>query len=154
MSVVKTIIGSFGDIGQEVISEAVKVPGDLADSAFESMGATAGRKQGNQKQMQLKHTQGVKTLESVMQTPDDAMKKAIARRALEELAGAGHVRKEPTLWEKKQREEEEKKRLQKEQKKLAEDLNIPKIQTKRKRGDLYGIRTKISSEKQKNVIAE
>ena len=40
------------------------------------------------------------------------------------------------------------------QKKQAEEQYVPEVRTKRKRGDLYGIGTKTSTEKQKNVIAE
>jgi len=154
MAVIRQIIGSFGDIGQEIVREAAKVPGDIAGKALESMGTSSGKKQGSQKKAKTVKTPGEETLENATQSRDESVKKAMARHALEELVGIGSPKKEPTVWEKKQAEEKDKKLVSEERKKLIEKQKIPEVQTKKRRGNLYGIGIKTSSEKQKNVIAE
>ena len=77
------------------------------------------------------------------------MKKAIARAALQQLADP--VKKEPTDFEKKTKEEAEKKEMEKKQKEQAAIQELPKMSTKKRRGDLYGIQGRVSSEKSRNV---
>jgi len=156
MSVVKQIIGSFGDIGGEIVKETVNVPKDIAGKALEGLGtATAQQKQGGQKKTKATSGKSYQTLDEVSKKPDEEAKKAIARAALQELVGTGKPEKKPTVWEQKQKEEEQKKKLEEEEKKKREKQALPKISTKQKHGDLYGIQSKQEgSEIGKNVKAE
>ena len=156
MSVVKHIIGSFGDIGGEIIKETVNVPKDIAGKALESLGTTTSQqKKGNQKQTKATSGKSFQTLDEVSKKPGDEAKKAIARAALQELVGTGKPEKKPIVWEQKQKEEEQKKKLEEEEKKKREKQALPKITTKQKPGDLYGILAKREgSEIGKNVKAE
>ena len=156
MGVVKHIIGSFGDIGGEIVKETVNVPKDIAGKALESLGATTTQqKKGNQKQTKTTSGRSFQTLDEVSKKPDEEGKKATARAALQELVGQGKPEKKPSVWEQKQKEEEQKKKIEEEEKKKHEKQMLPKISTKKKRGDLYGIQAKQEgSEIGKNVKAE
>jgi len=137
MGAIKQIIGSFENIGEQVIKEAVKLPADVAGKALESLGTGKPSKQAKVQKKGF----------------DEQTKKIIARRALEEFARVP-VKKEPTVWDEKQKEDAEKKRLELERAKIIEKQKLPEITTKQRPGNLYGIGVKTSSERQKNVRAE
>lgn len=128
-----TILGSFtdelGDLGKQIVRETVKVPKDIAGKALESLGTSGGQKP-----------------QQKTSTPTDA------RAALAELAGIKPKQKEPTVWEKAQQEAEQKKELAMQQQKQSNTQQLVPISSKRKRGDLYGMKAKkAGSEVGKNV---
>lgn len=128
-----TILGAFtdelGDLGKNIVREAVSVPKDIAGKALESLGASTGQK--SQKQ-------------TVAATD--------ARETLAQLAGGKPKQKEPSVWEKIQAEAEQKKELGKHQQQQAAAQTLPVVKSKRPRGDLYGLKAKkAGSEVGKNV---
>lgn len=147
------IIGSFEDIGKDVVKQAVKTPVDIGQKVLESL--TGGASTKGQKQP---HPTGESTgaskpdgaLGAMEETNDMKVKKAIARAALEQLAGKAQ-QASPSVWEEKQKETEEKKKAEQEQAKKAAFSEVPKMSTKKRRGDLYGIKGKSSTEMSKNV---
>lgn len=143
-----TMLGAFtdelGDLGKNIVREAVAVPKDVVGTALESLGVTSGQKQKQQT---------TATPDATKKEPgEQKIKTSIARAALQELAGVKPKQKEPTVWEKIQAEAEQKKELAKQQQKQASTQQLPAIQSKRKRGDLYGMKAKkAGSEVGKNV---
>lgn len=143
-----TMLGAFsdelGDLGKNIVREAVAVPKDVVGTALESLGVSGGQKQKQQ----------------TTATPDDTKKEpsepqikaSIARVALQELAGGKPKQKEPSVWEKIQAEAEQKKELGKKQQQQAAAQQLPVVKSKRPRGDLYGMKAKkVGSEVGKNV---
>lgn len=129
------ILGSFEDIGKDVVREAVKAPTDIAGKIIESLTGSTGSK-GQQNQQQQK--------------PEEAkINKSIARAALQQLATP--KQQEPTPYEQREKEDREKKELEKREKEKIAMQELPKMSTKKRRGDLYGIQGKSSSEKSRNV---
>jgi len=150
MSITKQIIGSFSDIGSEVIKEAASVPKDIAGSALESLGAVGNPKQSTKQPaipQEQKNVEGA--LGDLEKTTEVNVKQAIARKALEELSGTKQ-QKEPSVYEKQHMEEQQKKEFMEKQAKQAKEEQLPTIKTKRKRGDLWGLEGK-KSEQSKNV---
>ncbi|MEK7119901.1 MAG: hypothetical protein AAB457_04005 [Patescibacteria group bacterium] len=145
MGVAKQIIGSFEDIGKDIIREAASVPKDIAGKALESLGTSSGQK------TQKPVTNG--PWEQFDALPDKDIKKKMARNALQALlARLASKPKEPTVWEKIQQETEQKKQLQQQQQVQANASQLTKTASKRPRGDLYGVGVKkLGSEVGKNV---
>jgi len=147
------MLGSFEDIGKDVIKQTVQAPVDIAGKVLESL--TGGSSVKGQKQVQsgaedvgAKKSDGA--LGAMEQTDDMKVKKAIARAALEQLAGHSE-QKPPSVFEEKKKEEQEKKQTEQEQAKKAALAEVPKMSSKKRRGDLYGIKGKSSTEMSKNV---
>ena len=147
------IIGSFEDIGKDVVHEVAKAPTDIAGKVLESL--TGGSSVKGQKQpsavggeSQVKKPDGA--LGAMEQTDDKNVKKAIARAALEQLAGRTE-QKPSSVFEEKQKEADEKKKAEQAQDKKAAFEQMPKMSSKKRRGDLYGIKGKSSTEMSKNV---
>ena len=147
------IIGSFEDIGKDVVHEIAKAPTDIAGKVLESL--TGGSSVKGQKQAAsgagdagTKKPDGA--LGAMEQTDDKNVKKAIARAALEQLAGR-QEQKPSSVFEEKQKEEQQKKQMEQEQAKKAAFAEMPKMSSKKRRGDLYGIKGKSSTEMSKNV---
>lgn len=129
------IIGSFEDIGKDIARETVKAPTDIGEKIVESLTGTTSA-QGQQTQQQQK--------------PEEAkINKSIARAALAQLATP--KQQEPTPYEQREKEQEQKKEMDKKQKGKIAMQELPKMSTKKRRGDLYGIQGKASSEKSRNV---
>ena len=147
------IIGSFEDIGKDVVREATKAPTDIAGKVLESLtggSSVKGQKQQNSNggESQVKQSDGA--LGAMEQTDDKNVKKAIARAALEQLAG--HTEQKPaSVFEEKKKEEQQKKQADQEEAKKAAFAEMPKMSSKKRRGDLYGIKGKSSTEMSKNV---
>ena len=147
------IIGSFEDIGKDVVHEVAKAPTDIAGKILESL--TGGSSVKGQKQVQsdvedvgIKKSDGA--LGAMEQTDDKNVKKSIARAALEQLAG--HKEQKPSsVFEAKQKEEQQKKQAEQEEAKKMAFAEMPKMSSKKRRGDLYGIKGKSSTEMSKNV---
>lgn len=143
MGVSRQIIGSFEDIGKDIVREAIKVPKDIAGKALESLGTSSGKTQGQQTPQAVtadKPKEG--PLAELDQAKDTKVKEAIARRALEELSGVKPKQKEPSVWERIQMEVEQKKQQQAQQTVAAAQSALPPATSKRKRGDLYGMKAK------------
>lgn len=138
--VAKQIIGSFEDIGKDVARETAKIPADVFGKTLESMGT------GSQKSQQgnpVKHAK-----------PETAVppeKPASPRQWLEELAGKNILR-EPTVQERLEKQKREKNEKESKQAIAAQKMApIVTGSSKPKRGNLYGIKQKSSSEMSKNV---
>lgn len=148
------IIGSFEDIGKDVASEAAKVPTDVAGKILESLtGAPAAKGQKTPQTNEKQGTTNAKpdgALGAMEQTSDMKVKRAIARAALEQLAGKGEE-KALSVWEEKEREKKEQKKVQEKQDKEKAFAELPHLSFVKRRGDLYGIKGKSSSETSKNV---
>lgn len=144
-----TIIGAFtdelGDLGKNIIREAVAVPKEVVGKAMESLGVSSGKKplqqtnSGNPKDSRNLDKGPVDQLNAAK---DQQAKQAVARAALAQLAGGTQRQKEPTVWEKAQQEAEQKKEQARQQQKQATTQQLPAIQSKRNRGDLYGMKAK------------
>lgn len=153
--ITRQIIGSFEDIGKDVLKQTAQVPKDIVGKALESLGTSGGQKQGQQGAVNSGNPADSRNLESgalgqLDQAKDEKTKKAIARSALEQLAGKPQ-QKEPSVWEKIQQEMEQKKQLQKQQTQQASQ-QLPSGKGKRPRGDLYGLKAKkASAEMSRNV---
>ncbi|MEK7060870.1 MAG: hypothetical protein AAB937_01400 [Patescibacteria group bacterium] len=131
-SLVNQIGESFEQIGKDVVRETLNAPKDIVGKALESLGSgqTSKKKSASQ------------PIEKPKEEADEA-KQSIARAALEELAG-GTKSKEPSDYQKKLQEEEQK-RKEKEQQKKEASMTLQHQSTKRKRGDLFGLKAKKSS---------
>jgi len=150
------IIGSFEDIGSDVIRETKQVATDVGGKILESLtGAGSSAKGKPTGQFGPGEGGGMSkkqdgALGAMEETKDMDVKRAIARAALQQLAG-GDVKEEPSVWEEKQREEKEQQAARKNLAQKQALSELPVIKTKKRRGDLYGIKGKSSSEMSKNV---
>jgi hypothetical protein len=158
----KQIIGSFEDIGKQIISETAKVPVDIAGQALEGLGVTVSPK-GQQTPAAAPKSlsemlgltpsginvngQGAEKnpVQKYEETQDPSAKKAIAREALEWLTKGKTSQGEPSEWEKKQKEEADKKEQQKLASEQERASQLQPMSQKKKRGDLYGMKAKKSS---------
>jgi hypothetical protein len=140
--ITRQIIGSFEDIGRDVLKQTAQVPKDILGKAIESIG-TSSSKQGQ--------SFGTTQDQQTGKPKEGALgQKAIARSALEQLAGKVK-QKEPSVWEKIQMELEQKKDAQKQQTQQA-GQQLPSGKGKRPRGDLYGLKAKkASAEMSRNI---
>jgi len=149
------MLGSFEDIGRDVAREVVKAPTDIGEKVLESLvggSSTKGQKQvtPSSGESARKGQKQDGALGAMEETSDMKVKKAIARAALEQLAG--HTEQKPlSVFEEKKKEDQEKKNLEQAQAKKAALTEVPKVSTKKRRGDLYGIKGKSSTEMSKNV---
>lgn len=138
--VAKQIIGSFEDIGKGVARETAKVPADVFGKTLESLGQSSQKSQQGNPAPQVKPETAV---------PPE--KPVPPRQWLEELAGKNKNR-EPTVQERLEKQKQEKN--EKESKLAVAAQKMAPIVTgssKPKRGNLYGIKQKSSSEMSKNV---
>ncbi len=149
----KQIIGSFEDIGRDIVREVVSVPKDIAGKALETLG-TASSKKGQQGNPLLTGSADATkpkeegALGKLTETTDQKAKQAIARQALAQLAGT--PAKEQSIHE-RQLEEEKKKKEQNDMETKTANMQLHPVASKPKRGNLYGIKQKSSSEMTKNV---
>lgn len=135
---VRQIIGSFEDIGKDVLKQTAQVPQDIVGKAIENLGTSSSPKTQPIVKAQDKQDGALVTT------------KAIARAALEQLA-APPKQKEPTVWEKMQQETEQRKEQQKQQVQQQAQA-LPQAKGKRPRGDLYGLKAKrAAAEMSRNV---
>ena len=149
-----TILGQMGEsfeqLGKDIASEAVAAPKDITGAALESLGLSGGKKNPKQQQ-QVPQTPQTPEQQQKQQL-DEETKRAIARAALEEISGKSQKQKEPTVWEKLQQEDEQKKDMEKKKKEASAKQALPTVSTKRKRGDLYGMKAKkAAAEMSRNV---
>ena len=152
-NVAKQIIGSFEDIGKDIVREAVKVPKDIAGKALESLGTSSQK--GSKGNTSVTTPSGVKGQEGAIskldQTKDAKSRQAIAREALAQIAG-NRKQREPTVQERLEREKYEKNEKEAKQAAVSQKMApLAQVSTKAKRGNLYGVKQKTSSEMSKNV---
>lgn len=152
-NVAKQIIGSFEDIGKDIAREAVKVPKDIVGKALESLGTSSQKGQkGNPMGAQSKVKPHEGALGELEQTKDVKVKQQIAREALAQIAGNPKKQKEPTVAEIHEKEKQEKNEKEAKQNATAQKMApIASGGSKPKRGNLYGVKQKSSSEMSKNV---
>lgn len=151
MGVTRQIIGSFEDIGKDIVQEIAKVPKDVAGKALESLG-TGGTKPGQQASTaNISDTSKEGPLAQLDEMKDKRAKQAIARAALVQFAGGKPQKKEPSVWEKIQMEAEQKKQLATQQQSQAVNSQLPQAAAKRPRGDLFGTKAKQTSAERKAV---
>jgi len=149
--VAKQIIGSFEDIGKDIVREAAKVPADVVGKALESLGTSSqkGNSLASAKSTSGKPQEGA--LGQLEQTKDQRVRQQIAREALAQLAGP-QKQKEPTVQERLEKEKQEKNEKEAKQGSIAQKMApLAPVSTKAKRGNLYGMKQKTSSEMSKNT---
>jgi len=140
--VAKQIIGSFEDIGKDIVGEAAKVPTDISGKALESLGTSSQKPQSPQSPQSPQ----------VPQEPRPEQKSLPPREWLAELAGKNKKLPEPTVVERLEKEKQEKN--EKEQKQAAVALKmapLPVMSQKAKPGNLYGIKQKRTATENKNT---
>lgn len=141
---VRQIIGSFEDIGKDVVREVTKIPKDIGQTAMESLGTSSGKPQSG-------HTQSSNIAKG---DPGSAMeqissggtspqaKQAIARAALEELSRKNPPPREPSVREKLEQEDRQKTELAAAQAHKVATSTLLQPSARRPKGDLYGIKAK------------
>ena len=150
------IAGELGQIAKDVGKQVTQIPKDIVGKALESMGASSGTKPGGAKftvQSNTPEGSGKQSAWDQIGTEKDAqIKRQIARKALEELAG-GTIKKqrEPSIWERLQQEQEQKKQMQSQQKAQSDAQALPVSSAKRPRGDLYGKKAKSTAMENKSL---
>lgn len=142
-----SMIGAFtdelGDLGKQIVRETASVPKDIAGKALESLGVSSGQKQKQQTASTPDASRKEQSpLDQLQAAKDSQAKQAIARAALAEIAGVTSKKKEPSVWEKIQAEAEQKKELAKQQLQQAAAQQLAPATSKRRRGDLYGMKAK------------
>ncbi len=148
------IIGELGELGKKVGGEAAKVPTDIAGKALESLGVASGKKQQAppvvKPQGESSTSEEGGAWEKIDSESDEKIKKAMAREALAQLVRRGKV-KQPSVWEKKLQEEKEKAEDQAKEAAAAAQMAPIAVPRGKRRGDLYGLGAKQSSEKSRNI---
>ena len=150
------ILSELGEIAKQTGTEAAKVPSDVVGSALESLGGSSNtgqtRVSKSQPETHNPETPREKTpLETFQLTQDETLKRTIAREALKQLAGRYGGQPGPTVQERlaAAAQEEEEKKLEQ----IATAAQMAPLTAPRgkRRGDLFGIRGKQSSEVSRNV---
>ncbi|MBI2404843.1 hypothetical protein HYV22_01535 [Candidatus Gottesmanbacteria bacterium] len=144
MNVGRQIVEELGELAGHVGSEVVKAPKEIAGKALESLGSKSGKKQQSQSTTSGKPSETESKL-----TPLDQLDQKKARAALEYLAG--NKKREPSVWERIQMEEQQKKEQAAKQAAQAATIAPVFTPSKPRRGNLYGISPKASMEKSRNV---
>ncbi len=149
----KPILGSFEDIGESVVSQLKQIPKDVGQAALESVGLnTGGGKKGNTAAVhpvpgatsgEQSHWQQMDAMKS------DGEKRAVARKALEELLKSSPP-KEQSIWETLQQEEEQKKAMQEEQQKKSAPVQLPSSGARK----VPGLKNSIKAKQQGSEIGK
>jgi hypothetical protein len=148
------ILGSFEDIGEQVVNQVKQLPKDVGQAALESIGmSTGGNKQSGQATVQTAKTDsgGDNPLRQMEQAKTDREKKQLAQAALQWLAQPGESGAKPpekSIWEKIQEEEAQKKEMKAQQQK-SQASALPMPTGKPKRGSMYGAKQKQTSTENK-----
>ena len=145
------IASELGQIAKDVGKQVVSVPKDVAGAAMESLGASSGKSTKGQTVVPAGTATEATAWEKMDVEPNARIRRSLARKALEELAGKKLQRKEPSIWEKLQQEQEQKKQAQQQQAAAAAAANVPMPAAKRPRGDLYGAKAKKTATENRNV---
>ena len=147
-SILGQITEEFEQLGKQIVRETVKAPKDIAGKALESLGSSSAKP--GQTTASAKSDQET-AIDKFTKESDAAVKKAIARAALEELAGRKPKEKEPSVRERIEMEEKQKKEMLAKQQAQAQKMQLSQSRSKRPRGDLFGVKAKQSSAERKNV---
>ncbi len=149
----RQIIGSFEDIGKDIVREVASVPKDVVGKALESLGTSSGpRKTTQVTTVSEKKSDPNSPLESFGKAGTTKEKKLIARSALEYLASSRNAQgKEKTVWEKQQEEDQRKKEQIALQQQAARTQTLQPMSSKKKPGDLYGAHAKKTATENKNT---
>ena len=147
------IISELGEIGKKVGGEVAKIPKDIAGKALESLGASTKTPGGTVKAQTNSPDVAPKTAwDKIAVEKDQKVRRAIARKALEDLVGGAVAKpREPSIWERLQMEQEQKKNLQQQQQAAATASQLPQTGSKRPPGDLFGVKAKKTAAENKNV---
>lgn len=146
------IISELGHIAQDVGRQTAQIPKDIAGKALESLVA-GGKKSATTTSSQTSSEGGkpVTAWDQISVEKDQKVRRAIARKALEDLiGGAATKQREPSIWERLQAEQEQKKNMATQQQ-AAASQSLPMATSKRPRGDLYGTKAKTIATENKNV---
>jgi hypothetical protein len=146
------IISELGQIAKDVGQQATQLPKDIAGKALESLGTTS-KKPTTQTPSTSSSEAGkpAGAWEQISLEKNEKIRRSIARKALEALIGGAVARKrEPSIWERLQAEQEQKKDQQQQQQ-AAASQSLPTSSGKRPRGDLYGSKAKKTATENKNV---
>lgn len=152
-SIPKQILGSFEDIGKDVVKQGGSVPKDILGKALEAIGSSSGSQSAAVVAKPSELLERPNTpIRELSGAPTEQAKKIIARRALEYLASAPTREQPLSVWERQQKEiEERNKRIHLQQKAQQEQV-LQYIVPKKSRGDLYGKNAKRGAvEKGKNI---
>ena len=147
------IISELGELAKDVGKQTAQVPKDIAGKALESLG-TSQKTQGNQGTPVQKPAEsaGSTALDQIATEQDLAVKRHMARKALEELTRGSQARqKQPSIWERLQMETEQKEQQQAAATAAAAKSQLPVPAGKRARGDLYGVQAKKTATENRNV---
>ena len=135
------IISELGQIAKDVGKQTVQIPKDIAGKALESLGGSSKKPVGDD----------TTAWAQIGREKDQKIRRSIARKALEELAGGVIQKKrEPSIWERLQQEQEQKKNQQQQQQ-TASSQSLPMATSKRPKGDLYGTKAKKTATENRNV---
>jgi len=159
--VTRQIIGSFEDIGKDILKQTASLPKDVVGKALESLGTSSGaKKQAGQTAQGGVQPGGEGTakpntpLDEIEQQTDRKIKQAIARNALQYLAKKPEER-EMSVRERLEKEQEQKKELEKKQKEEAGKTELKPMSQKRRSGMMPGAAQKAKkqagSETSRNV---
>lgn len=150
----KQIIGSFEDIGKDVLKQTAQIPKDIAGKSLETfVGQYAS---GNSPRPFVEQTNRPPTpLDDIDKVGDLSTKRSMARNVLEYLAAQTPKPKELSVWERLQKEMKEKKDFERQQAVQISRQELPKTGFKRSAGDLYGRKAKIgAAEKGRNIRSD
>ncbi|MFZ5845564.1 MAG: hypothetical protein ACOY0S_03800 [Patescibacteria group bacterium] len=139
-SIVGQITEELGELGKKVVTETAKVPKDIASRALESLESSPITEESAK----------AGPWEKFDELKDEEVKRAMARAALAQLAGKPRP-KEPPIVERLEQEEREKKEAAAKQAAVAAQMAPIAVPRGRRRGDLYSLSAKASSEKSRNV---
>ena len=148
------IISELGSIAKDVGEQTAQIPKDIAGKALESLGSASSKNPKGKTVVSQASAGGDKPAtawEQIDAESDRAVKRHIARAALEELTRGSMRKKEPSIWERLQQENEQKKEMQKQQTAAAAAQSLPAATSKRPRGDLYGAKAKQTATENRNV---
>lgn len=151
------ILGSFEDIGEQVVRTTVQLPKDIGQTAMESLGVSASTATSGKSQQPASSSSVDKPKDAwdvIDDVGDKRVKEAIARAALDQFRSRGGGAPKKDMWQEQQEEEAEKKRRKQEaQARDRQTLSAPT--SKRSRGDLFGIKAKkFGGEVGKNVKSD
>lgn len=148
------IISELGQIAKDVGKQTVQIPKDIAGKALESLGASSTKTPGGTVKVQSNSPdmEPKTAWDKIGVEKDQKIKQSIARKALEELvSGVIQKKKEPSIWERLQMEQEQKKNMLKQQSAPGGMTPLPQVSSKRPAGDLYGAKAKQTAAEKKNA---
>lgn len=135
------IISELGQIAKDVGKQTAQIPKDIAGKALESLGTSSGKKATTAPQNDWEKIHGEK---------DVKIKRSMARKALEALL-KHEPKREPSIWERLQMEQEQKKNMMSQQRGASPMQPLVMPSSKRPRGDLYGAKAKKTATENRNV---